>query len=262
MEGNGVLIGAVAARSGLIRKALRLYEARGILPPPRRTASGYRVYADVLGLLRFVGQARTLGLTLGEIRAIVALRRAGTAPCMHVRTLLERKAADLEGMLGELRRILRAWPVENGRQAAVCPHIEAKGGETSWNGSPSPSVRRARPARAHAAEPGSGAAAHPGDSGRCDGAVLQEGAPAARRTGSSTSAGSTRRRTRTNDYSNRKDWASASNPWRPSSSSPGVPRSVRIFGQAVDTTRGEGQSAPPIADSWPVACPRSPTRPR
>ena len=36
MEGNDLLIGEVAARSGLSRKALRLYEARGILPPPHR----------------------------------------------------------------------------------------------------------------------------------------------------------------------------------------------------------------------------------
>jgi DNA-binding transcriptional MerR regulator len=46
---RGLLIGEVAARSGLSRKALRLYEARGILPAPRRTPSGYRVYPqDVL----------------------------------------------------------------------------------------------------------------------------------------------------------------------------------------------------------------------
>ena len=41
---RGLFIGEVAARSGVSRKALRLYEARGILPAPSRTASGYRVY--------------------------------------------------------------------------------------------------------------------------------------------------------------------------------------------------------------------------
>ena len=38
---HGLLIGEVAARSGVSRKAIRLYEARGILPPPRRTPAGY-----------------------------------------------------------------------------------------------------------------------------------------------------------------------------------------------------------------------------
>jgi MerR family transcriptional regulator, copper efflux regulator len=74
---RGLLIGEVAARSGVSRKALRLYETRGIVPAPRRTSSGYRVYPpDVLGVLHFVTRARRRGLTLAEISAIVALRCA------------------------------------------------------------------------------------------------------------------------------------------------------------------------------------------
>jgi DNA-binding transcriptional MerR regulator len=146
MDRNGLLIGEVAARSGLSRKALRLYEARGILPAPRREPSGYRRYpADVLRLLTFVGQARRLGLTLSEIRHIVALRRSGAAPCAHIRALLEEKAADLEGMLAGVRNILASWRSTTGRLAVVCPHIEAKGGDHQW--SESRSVRNAAPVR-------------------------------------------------------------------------------------------------------------------
>src|SRR6266851_2348827 len=97
MGTNGLLIGEAAKLSGASRKALRLYEARGILPPAQRTATGYRIYpSEVLGVLAFVAHGRRLGLTLAEIRQIVALRRAGSAPCAHLRRLLERKAADLE----------------------------------------------------------------------------------------------------------------------------------------------------------------------
>lgn len=57
-----MLIGEVAMRSGLSRKALRLYQARGILPPARRPPSGYRTYPlEVVGVLHFVAQARRLG---------------------------------------------------------------------------------------------------------------------------------------------------------------------------------------------------------
>jgi MerR family transcriptional regulator, copper efflux regulator len=151
VEHDGLLIGEVAARSGLTRKALRLYEARGILPAPRREPSGYRRYpADVLGLLAFVGQAQRLGLTLSEIRHIVVLRRSGAAPCAHIRTLLEQKAADLEGMLAGVRSILASWRSADRRFAAVCPHIEriaAKGGEPSWRRPSSRSARSALPAR-------------------------------------------------------------------------------------------------------------------
>ena len=79
-------VGEIVKRSGVSRKALRLYEARSILPPPRRTASGYRVYDDeVLSMLNFVQQCRRLGLTLAEIKHIIGLRRSGAAPCAHVR---------------------------------------------------------------------------------------------------------------------------------------------------------------------------------
>jgi DNA-binding transcriptional MerR regulator len=68
---DGLLIGEVAARSGMSRKALRLYEAAGILPTPRRTNAGYRVYGhDTLALLEFVTQARRLAFTLDEIKEI------------------------------------------------------------------------------------------------------------------------------------------------------------------------------------------------
>ena len=145
----GLRVGEVAAKSGVGRKALRLYEARRILPAPQRTAAGYRVYPpETLDVLQFVGRARRLGLTLAEIAHIVALRRAGSPPCVHVRELLEQKATDLEGMLRELRRTLRTWRAADGLTAAICPHIEAKGKESvTWNGSRSRSAPIASTAR-------------------------------------------------------------------------------------------------------------------
>jgi|SRR5919197_6708315 DNA-binding transcriptional MerR regulator len=134
MVRDGLLIGEVAKRSGASRKALRLYEQTGILPAPQRTHSGYRLYsAQAVDVLFFVRQAQRLGFTLGEIKEIVAIRRAGRAPCPHVRDLVRRKAADLDRALAdlaEMRRALRAllsrWESKkNSKSAAVCPHIES-----------------------------------------------------------------------------------------------------------------------------------------
>jgi DNA-binding transcriptional MerR regulator len=129
---DGLLrISAVATRSGVSAKALRLYEARGIIPKPRRTPAGYRVYSpDVLGVLHFVTQARRLGLTLKEIGHIVALRCAKPGPCVHVRGLLEQKLADLDHLRRELRTILNAWSASSARRGVVCQHIE--GGKLRW----------------------------------------------------------------------------------------------------------------------------------
>ncbi len=63
MGRDGLLIGEVASRGGVSRKALRLYERTGILPATRRTEAGYRVYEpETLAILAFVAQARRLGL--------------------------------------------------------------------------------------------------------------------------------------------------------------------------------------------------------
>lgn len=126
-------VSEVLRRSGVTRKALRLYEARGILPPTRRTASGYRIYAgDVLDVLDFLQRGRRLGLSLAEINHIIGLRRSGTAPCTHVRRLLKQKETDLRALLVEVKRILKSWPQTNGVHAAICPHIEGKGGDVIW----------------------------------------------------------------------------------------------------------------------------------
>jgi DNA-binding transcriptional MerR regulator len=131
----GLLIGEVASRTGISRKALRLYEARGILPRPRRTPSGYRLYApEAIGILHFVTRARRLGLTLAEIRTIVARRCSRPGPCVHVRALLQRKLADLDAVQRELRRILDSWDTANRARGVVCRHIE-EGGDLAWTAS-------------------------------------------------------------------------------------------------------------------------------
>jgi MerR family transcriptional regulator, copper efflux regulator len=99
-------IGELADQAGISTKALRYYEEIGILPPPARTPSGYRSYDQTaLGRLEFVRAARALGLTLSEIRQIIAFRDHGQAPCSHVTQLLQRHATDLELRIRELQRL-------------------------------------------------------------------------------------------------------------------------------------------------------------
>jgi MerR family copper efflux transcriptional regulator len=132
MGRDGLLIGEVAAKSGVSRKALRLYERTGILPPPRRSTAGYRLYSqDTLALLVFVTQARRLGFRLDEIKRITALKRSGRTPCSHVLDLvhlklenIERTLAALAEVRGQLHRLLRSGRSRRGRPAAVCPCIE------------------------------------------------------------------------------------------------------------------------------------------
>ncbi len=100
-------IGRLSAATGVPVRSIRFYEDRGILPPPERTAAGYREYDQrAVDRLRFVRSAQDAGLALAEIRSIVIIRDGGDAPCVHTRSLLEAKRDEVEDRmrrLGELR---------------------------------------------------------------------------------------------------------------------------------------------------------------
>jgi MerR family transcriptional regulator, copper efflux regulator len=99
-------IGELAEQAGISAKAIRYYEQIGILAPPARTPSGYRAYDQAaLGRLGFVRAAQALGLTLGEIRQIIAFRDNGAAPCGHVAGLLQQRAAELGARIAELQQL-------------------------------------------------------------------------------------------------------------------------------------------------------------
>lgn len=127
-------IGELAQRTGVPPKTIRYYEQIGVMPEPPRTPSGYRDYPpQAAARLGFVRAAQSIGLTLGEIREILAFRDRGEAPCSHVASLVERHArelaeriAALEGMRRDLERLARRArrvppsPVEGG----ICHLIE------------------------------------------------------------------------------------------------------------------------------------------
>jgi DNA-binding transcriptional MerR regulator len=99
-------IGELAEQAGISTKAIRYYEQIGILTPPARSPSGYRSYDQTaLGRLGFVRAAQAVGLTLGEIRQVIAFRENGQAPCAHVTDVLQRHAADLDVRIRELQQL-------------------------------------------------------------------------------------------------------------------------------------------------------------
>jgi len=71
-------IGEVARRVGVRSSTVRYYERRGILPPAVRHKNGYRSYNDKsIKLLLFTTRARSLGMTLKEIKFLRNLIFAG-----------------------------------------------------------------------------------------------------------------------------------------------------------------------------------------
>lgn len=96
-------IGELAAKAGLTVKTIRFYERAAVLPEPERQPSGYRDYdGSALARLRFVKAAQAAGLTLAEIRQVIAVRDLSGPPCRHVADLLDDHAADLDRRIAEL----------------------------------------------------------------------------------------------------------------------------------------------------------------
>lgn len=97
-------IGDLATVAGVSTKTIRFYEQAGLMPPPPRTPGGYRDYPEQAAKrLAFIRDAQSAGLSLAQIRSVLAIRDSGQAPCRHVSALIDRHLAEIEGRLAELR---------------------------------------------------------------------------------------------------------------------------------------------------------------
>ena len=99
-------IGELAERAGTSVKTIRYYDRIGVLRAGERSGSGYRLYGeDALDRYRFVRAAQAVGLRLGEIREIIALRDRGETPCDFVVDLIGRRAAELDVRIAEMETL-------------------------------------------------------------------------------------------------------------------------------------------------------------
>lgn len=99
-------IGELAQAAGTTAKTLRFYEDQGLLLPAARTGSGYRDYGtEIFARLDFIHRGQAAGLTLAQIRQILQIRDTGTAPCEHVRELLDMRLAEVDEQIAELGRL-------------------------------------------------------------------------------------------------------------------------------------------------------------
>ena len=129
-------IAELSERTSVPKKTIRYYEDIGVMPIASRNDSGYRQYAeDAVARLSFVRAAQAVGLTLGEIREVLAFRDRGETPCHHVASLIDRHASDLaeriaalQAMHQDLQRLAkraRSVPATAAADAGICHIIES-----------------------------------------------------------------------------------------------------------------------------------------
>ncbi len=105
---GGMRIGELAKSLDLNTQTVRYYERIGLLPEPDRTEAGYRLYGEEdRRRLGFIKNARSAGLTLGEIKEVLAFHERGEPPCAYVAETIARRSREIERQIAELTSFKR-----------------------------------------------------------------------------------------------------------------------------------------------------------
>lgn len=142
-------VSALAERTGVPSRTIRYWEQRGLLPKTERSLSGYRLFGpDGLQYVEFIRKAKGIGLTLAEIKTVLALSRAGRNPCPEVTRWVVQKTQAVEQQIrllrrlhAQLKKLSREWSRRSGRNCyrptELCCLIEGLQSPTKDGGKPS-----------------------------------------------------------------------------------------------------------------------------
>jgi MerR family mercuric resistance operon transcriptional regulator len=125
--------GKLASRTGCNIETIRYYESIGLLPAPRRTASGYRDYsAEHERRLKFIQRARSLGFGSEQIQGLLALSDGGTQHTRaEVKSMTEAHIEEISIKIRDLQKIRRRLKEisshcdGSAKSASSCPILES-----------------------------------------------------------------------------------------------------------------------------------------
>jgi DNA-binding transcriptional MerR regulator len=103
MTATAYTVSQLAREVGVSADTVRFYEREGLLPAPRRTPSGYRQYdASMVDRMTFIQGATRLGLSLSDVRDLLAVRDTGVCPCEPAEVHLTKRLAELDAEIARL----------------------------------------------------------------------------------------------------------------------------------------------------------------
>lgn len=124
---EGLTISVLAKKSHVNIQTIRFYERKGLLPRPRRTPSGYRLFTqeDVKRVI-FIKRAQELGFSLKEIKELLSLRARPASRCGQVLEKAEEKIKEIETKMKSLNSMKHALlqlkaECEGSRPIQECP---------------------------------------------------------------------------------------------------------------------------------------------
>ncbi len=99
-------VSEVARQFDLNAQTLYFYERIGLIPPPQRNESGYRIFAEQdLERLSLIERAKALGLTLDEIKEILQLKEGQGLTCTDIHERLLKKLQQIEITITQLQAL-------------------------------------------------------------------------------------------------------------------------------------------------------------
>ena len=122
-------ISQIAKLTGLSAKSIRLYEEKGLITAPLRSASGYRTYTPQhIDDLLLIARCRRVGFSLDECKAMLTLANDPQRTRAAVRARAQEKLQEVSSKLTELtliKRQLEEWIAScPGDEGHDCPIIK------------------------------------------------------------------------------------------------------------------------------------------
>lgn len=132
---SALRVADVAQVAGVTPATVRYYARVKLLSPKRNPENGYRCFSlSDVHRVEFIRKAQSLGLTIGEIKTVLATIDAGEQPCHQVKALVQKRLRQVRGQIAELQstearmtEALKAWDHMDSptpRDGEFCPLIE------------------------------------------------------------------------------------------------------------------------------------------
>jgi MerR family transcriptional regulator, redox-sensitive transcriptional activator SoxR len=113
-------IGELARRSGRSASSIRYYEQIGVLPEPIRVSGQRRYRDDYLRLLAVIDTAQRAGLSLDEIKILIAATGEGKGANEELRRIASQRLTQVTAEIERAIRI-RKWLEKASR--CECPDL-------------------------------------------------------------------------------------------------------------------------------------------
>ena len=102
---KGIAIGEVARQAGINASAIRYYEKEGLLAEPERVGGKRRYDPEAVRRLALIEAAKSAGLSIRDIRALLHGFPAEVAASERWRSLASERLKEVDKLIAELRQM-------------------------------------------------------------------------------------------------------------------------------------------------------------